>query len=472
MSFYKQLSVELQEHLQSCGVRERIKTDQLLIERGRLERTVYIILSGELSVETGGKTIILKSGDVLGEVGFLENLPRTADVKGRIDSTVLALDRGLVFERLNSKPLLLSEFIEALVGVGHNRLLLSQLPLDLRKKLQHLGQWRSFKRGDYVIRKGELHTSFFLVLSGLFAVDNPVSLTYICSGGIVGEMAFLENCPRSADVIAVENAEALEVPRAPTLRYLSEYPDLLMQLVDTLELIRRSRSWNTRKVLRNSEAFMTDMLLESRLHKSMQHPHLYALESGKLPDSRGAIKRLLMEQNVFLNQLPLFLAILATRLDQPLQRQQLFELPGWGNSSDNGRTYPELMRQLHQVFDPVMQNSSGDSFNALKWREGFISLLKNGTLAEAIGAVGPGYFFTLQTLYLQLRNACERIGVLELPPKQADDIHSKFFNQIVRALAEDPESQRDLRMGMVRSLDLQATFLDWVQNSTIVSNVK
>lgn len=70
---------------------------ELIIEEGAIERSMYLLLTGQVSVERHGDLIThLEIGDVFGEIGFVKETLRTADVRANGAVQVLRFD----FERL------------------------------------------------------------------------------------------------------------------------------------------------------------------------------------------------------------------------------------------------------------------------------------------------------------------------------------------------------------------------------------
>ncbi len=71
--------------------------NDLIIREGAIERSMYLLLAGNVTVERHGHHIAdLKVGDVFGEIGFVKETLRTADVRAIGDVQVLRFD----FERL------------------------------------------------------------------------------------------------------------------------------------------------------------------------------------------------------------------------------------------------------------------------------------------------------------------------------------------------------------------------------------
>jgi CRP-like cAMP-binding protein len=62
----------------------------------------------------------------------------------------------------------------------------------------------SFKPGQTIVKEGDLGIGFYVILDGKAEVRRSAKvLSEIGPGGFFGEMAVLDNRPRSADVVAV-----------------------------------------------------------------------------------------------------------------------------------------------------------------------------------------------------------------------------------------------------------------------------
>lgn len=104
------------------------------------------------------------------------------------------------------------------------------------------------KKGETLFKKGDKSTSMYLVESGEFSVTDErpgqrVFLSSIRSGGLIGEMAFLDESPRSATVAVKEDAVVWRMTKEDFLRALLEDPALgarLLMAIGTL-LVERLR---------------------------------------------------------------------------------------------------------------------------------------------------------------------------------------------------------------------------------------
>ena len=75
-------------------------------------------------------------------------------------------------------------------------------------------QARRYREGELAVAEGGTDRSLFLIHSGSFEVllaaeDGPIRVGTLRRGDIFGELSFFDAAPRSADVRALEDSEAL-----------------------------------------------------------------------------------------------------------------------------------------------------------------------------------------------------------------------------------------------------------------------
>lgn len=114
-------------------------------------------------------------------------------------------------------------------------------------------QARRFNAGDMAVRAGERNRSLFIVTSGSFEVlvpspHGPQRATVFGAGDMFGELAFFDNQPRSADVRATEESEALIMTPAGFDRFRLANSRLAIRFVMDLGRIlsMRFRDYNSR----------------------------------------------------------------------------------------------------------------------------------------------------------------------------------------------------------------------------------
>src|SRR3954467_2454319 len=100
------------------GNRTDIAAGSILIHQGQPIEFMFIILDGLFAVSTSaapGKDIArLKSGEVLGELSFLDSRPPSASVRAIEKSSVLAISKVRLMDKLEADVAFASRFYRAL----------------------------------------------------------------------------------------------------------------------------------------------------------------------------------------------------------------------------------------------------------------------------------------------------------------------------------------------------------------------
>ncbi|HLI87270.1 MAG TPA: cyclic nucleotide-binding domain-containing protein [Ktedonobacteraceae bacterium] len=124
-----------------------------------------------------------------------------------------------------------------------------------KKELQMLAkscQERSYKAGTTILTQGDAGAGLYVIKSGkvriMQAVDPDraeVELDTEGPGGVLGEMALLDDMPRSASVVAEEDVTALLLPVWEFRTVLRSHPDIALKLLAVLS--RRLRKAQMRR---------------------------------------------------------------------------------------------------------------------------------------------------------------------------------------------------------------------------------
>jgi len=123
--------------------------------------------------------------------------------------------------------------------------LLTPLNEDEIRALGNLLRERTYPRGSIIVAQGDLGDALFLIKSGqvkvaVFAEDGrEVILSVLGDGGFFGEMALLDDEPRSAHVIAMTDAVLWQLRREDFRNRLRSSPEVSIALLR--EISRRLR---------------------------------------------------------------------------------------------------------------------------------------------------------------------------------------------------------------------------------------
>jgi CRP-like cAMP-binding protein len=126
--------------------------------------------------------------------------------------------------------------------VGHDWLdtlaevpLFEGLPKRHLRRIAKLARIRRFAAGSVLVRTGDPGRSFYVLLDGEAKVSRPGGRARrLGVGDYFGEMALLDDAPRSADVVAVGEVLALTIDRPGFTKLLRAEPALSLTLLSTL----------------------------------------------------------------------------------------------------------------------------------------------------------------------------------------------------------------------------------------------
>jgi CRP/FNR family cyclic AMP-dependent transcriptional regulator len=110
------------------------------------------------------------------------------------------------------------------------------------------GRLMRLLRGDVLFRKGEPGKSCYWINSGTLKVSITSEigeeriLALLGPGAVVGELAILDNLPRSATLTAISDANLTELKSSALVGYLRQHPDVYADLVAIL--VKRLRETN------------------------------------------------------------------------------------------------------------------------------------------------------------------------------------------------------------------------------------
>ncbi len=118
-------------------------------------------------------------------------------------------------------------------------------------EITRLCKFHEMEEGEFIIEKGEIPGGLFMLESGQVSVrltPDSKPLTKIGPGGYVGEMALLDNQPRSAYVYCDSPGRLLFLPIDGLLELLQSHSETASKILFILArvLTRRLRSTNER----------------------------------------------------------------------------------------------------------------------------------------------------------------------------------------------------------------------------------
>ncbi|MEO8103458.1 MAG: cyclic nucleotide-binding domain-containing protein, partial [Betaproteobacteria bacterium] len=215
----------------------------------KVTHRMYLVTSGEVALSAGGKPLdTIKPGEIFGEMAVISDSPagstRSATATARGDCQAFSLDAAELQAALQTTP----EFALMLMSVMFDRLRFVAARLAMRKvapgartgregatfsadllaqldqALQHATTVR-FDAGKSIMREGEAGVSMYVVMQGkvgIFIRDNEVET--VNAGGTFGEMALVDQSPRTASAISQTDCVLLSVNRNALMALVKSQP--------------------------------------------------------------------------------------------------------------------------------------------------------------------------------------------------------------------------------------------------------
>ena len=115
-----------------------------------------------------------------------------------------------------------------IVKILHQVPLFSSLDMQLLGALTSLFEEESYAADEKILREGEFGDSMFIIVHGLVNITkyneegDEILITKLKSGSYFGEVALIDNQPRSANVNAEEHTEVLRLRKSVFEKMLVE----------------------------------------------------------------------------------------------------------------------------------------------------------------------------------------------------------------------------------------------------------
>jgi CRP-like cAMP-binding protein len=111
------------------------------------------------------------------------------------------------------------------------------LPDDVIDELGEKITALSLEKNDILFHQGDPGDALYLIRSGWVKIVNEaaeegeVVLNHIGPGGIIGEMAMIEQAPRSSGIVAISDVELLKLKSDDFLNLLNEQPMMTLPII-------------------------------------------------------------------------------------------------------------------------------------------------------------------------------------------------------------------------------------------------
>ena len=158
---------------------------------------------------------------------------------------------------------------------------------------------KSFRKGEIIMKEGDIGKSFFKLLDGKagvyadYAKKNPFRLGFLNAGEFFGEMAILEESPRSATIVAETAVTVVEIPEDEMTKYFRENPDQIIELMKHLgsRIQTMAADYAESQVLLKQLKDSDEAKKKSLFSKIKKHIDTYQVNKNKLSEPDGKALR-------------------------------------------------------------------------------------------------------------------------------------------------------------------------------------
>lgn len=103
-----------------------LQDDEILIEEGKVDNSLHVVTKGTVAVmrDVGGgehtTMHLLRTGDMAGEMGFVDGRPHSATLRSVGQTQVCSFDRESFESLLETDPWIVYRVMQNIVSVGHD----------------------------------------------------------------------------------------------------------------------------------------------------------------------------------------------------------------------------------------------------------------------------------------------------------------------------------------------------------------
>ena len=235
--------------LQDMGERRSLAPGEVLVSEGDESDSVFVVVSGVLGASvrsSGGELDVgeITAGEVIGEVAAIAGLRRSATVRAIDRAEVAVIDRRSFTEWLAEHP----ERADRIALEARHRLNRGQVAemavqvfgvaaAELVPDLLSAAEWVDIAAGDVLFLEGDEPDAAYFILSGRLQATRTASdgsvvvLNDLGRWEVVGELAVVQQGPRSATVTAMRDTTLARFSLGVFERLLMEHPALMLMVV-------------------------------------------------------------------------------------------------------------------------------------------------------------------------------------------------------------------------------------------------
>lgn len=224
----------------------KLARGEVIIEEGASADSMYIVLSGHLSVQTASIDQVIDSvsaGGIVGEMGILTDQKRTATVTATEETVVLECNRRQLEHLFETAPVIVQRFQEVILPrirrlylVSALRDLIGETTYEEFQNIEAQLDWLHLRRDDVLFSAGEKQEEMYILVQGRLNVlnDEGEVVGEIEAGDTIGEEGLLGDTRRATTVKALRDSHLVLVDRGDFDYLAKNYPHISTNIARTI----------------------------------------------------------------------------------------------------------------------------------------------------------------------------------------------------------------------------------------------
>ena len=241
-----ELTREQYETFRECFSLKQFRAGDVVLREGEPAETFYFIRSGELTasrLSSARQEKVLKvlgPGELFGEVGLLQDVPRIATITAITDAQIYELGKADFFELLKSNPA-----FSVLLDKLHTLRLLQGIPVfsklddESLLKIREELTLKEYQAGESLVSEGGAQDALYLLLKGnarTFSTGpegNEITSGYMHPGSHAGAHGLLNRLTCEFSAVFEDSAKVLVLEKKHFRRLLRRYPGISFNLPES-----------------------------------------------------------------------------------------------------------------------------------------------------------------------------------------------------------------------------------------------
>jgi CRP-like cAMP-binding protein len=228
------ITVGLANDMRRTGRLRTYREGATIIHQGSRGKSFYFIIRGRVNVKVGNQNVaILGDSDYFGEAALLTGQPRNASVQAATHSQILEIPEDILNMLLTEFPHIRDSMLKVLKvrpSLAKVSLLKGVDHATMNRLIDRLTE-RSYPAGSNILVQGQAGDHLFVITEGKATVTiknngQQRKVAELSAGDIFGEIALIENSPRTATIRAATDTKVLVLERKDFKEIVEKTPVL------------------------------------------------------------------------------------------------------------------------------------------------------------------------------------------------------------------------------------------------------